>query len=481
MYGALLLALACGPAADTGLTDPDALWHDVDAYAVFRGDQAGELSGWSVDGVGDVSGDGVPDLVIGASLADEHDRLAHGDADDIPPGAAYVFHGPVDPGEHLLGEADAFLVGLDAYDTVARSVAGVGDVDGDGIGEVLVGAMHVDGEDDDEDMGCAYLVRGPVSGSIDLANADVALYGRDKYAHLGAMVAAAGDMNGDGLADLLLGSHLAGGTAYSGEVYVVHGPVDVPTGSRISDVADGMVFADGANALGKALAGAGDVDGDGLDDVVVAAPLDEVNGPYAGAVYVIAGPMPLDVVVSDGAIAALRGRAGDSAGTWVAGAGDTNADGYADVLVGAHKDPSGGVDAGAAHLLTGPLTTSGDLADLAVTITGAAPNDKLGFMLDAAGDVDGDGAGDLVFGAPQSSLGATFGGAAYLVPGPVEGSGSVVELAMRALAGTEEMAMFGFVAGGGDLTGDGVPDVLSAAPFAGDISGAVYLFSGSTL
>ncbi len=370
------------------------------ADAKLVGEDRGDQVGSSVSGTGDVDADGHDDLLLGAS--------SHGAT-----GAAYLVYGPVS-GALDLSLADAKLVGEDlgADDhRAAGSVSRAGDNDADGHDDILVGTWL-----DSMTPGIAYLVHGPITGTFDLALADAKLELDLAYSAV-SIVSAAGDVDADGHDDLLIGAPYD--DLYDGSAYLVRGPVsgvvDLPLG-HTKLLGDGN---SAYHEVGRAVSGAGDIDGDGNDDLLIGAPGDDEGGSLAGAAFVVLGPGPEGTHdLADVAEAKLVGTAYDSAGGMVAGAGDVDLDGDDDLLVGA-SNATGRANAelaGAAYLVLSPVAGTMDLSGADIRFAGEYRRDNAGSG-GGAGDVDGDGRPDLLLSAPNDDDGGSDAGAAYLIYG----------------------------------------------------------------
>jgi hypothetical protein len=323
----------------------------------------GDQLGRAVAGAGDVNGDGLADVVIGTEEANQRN------------GRAWVVFGsasnaPVDVG--ALGDRGFAIEGTGwAGGFLGASVAGAGDVDRDGLSDILIGAPYAS-PNGRVASGTVYVVFGKASaGTVDTAALDTQGFRIDGAADddaLGESVSAAGDVNGDGFEDLIVGRNVFHTDARLASAYVVFGrtsprTVDLATLDTQGFRIDGT--ANGDDELGRSVAGAGDVDGDGLADVIVGAPnrgrTDDLYPP--GSAYVVFGKVStatVDLTVPspawvrmDGGIGTLDAD-GDQAGVSVAGAGDVDRDGVADVIVGApFTDGLDRVNAGAAYVVYG--------------------------------------------------------------------------------------------------------------------------------
>lgn len=428
-------------------------------------------AGYAVAGAGDVDNDGYDDVLVGAYY--------NGDAGPQA-GSVYLIFGEANPASSSLSAAVTFT-GEATEDSAGISVAGAGDVDADGYMDLLIGAMG--NADGGAYAGAAYLVLGGRSlSSVSLASADAQYSGVDEQSLAGRRVAGAGDVDADGYADLLVG--VSGNGSYEashpGTAYLVLGQASPRSTALSSAIAyEGEENGDYA---ASSVAGAGDVDGDGYDDMLVGADYNDDAGSSAGAAYLLlGGASPGSGSLSD-ALEFTGEAAGDHAGCSVAGAGDVDADGYADFLVGAYLNDDGGTSAGAAYLVLGSTgLTSGTLGDATAAYDGAAAGDEAGGSVAGAGDVDGDGADDLLVGADANDSGASGAGAAWLVFGSASPASLLLsDAAQFAGEAADDSAGVG-VAGAGDFDGDGRADVLIGADEnddGGTEAGAAYLVLG---
>ena len=305
------------------------------------GIDAADRSGYSVSGAGDVNGDGLADLIVGAYVADP--------GGDSSAGESYVVFGKADSATvnlGALGNGGFRLDGIDAADRSGYSVSGAGDVNGDGLADLIVGAPGAGSEG-----GESYVVFGKAdSAAVNLGalgNGGFRLDGIDLEDFSGFSVSGAGDVNGDGLADLIVGAPSAGTNA--GESYVVFGKAD-SAAVNLGALGNGGFRLDGIDLndfSGYSVSGAGDVNGDGLADLIVGAPGAEAGGRLrAGESYVVFGNAD-GAGVNLGALGSggFRLAGGDTSvlsGRSVSGAGDVNGDGLADLIVGAADMPPGG-------------------------------------------------------------------------------------------------------------------------------------------
>ncbi len=442
--------------------------------ATLTGEANRDRFGYSVASAGDVNGDGFSDIIAGAPFRD-----VAGCADC---GQASIYHGSASgigttPATVLLGEsiADEFAT------SVGGSVAGVGDVNGDGFADVLVGAPMYDAGIPDANRGRAYLYLGSTTGINPTPAAIFA--GVNDNDQFGRNVAGAGDVNGDGFADIIIGAQFVDNPAAPlpsnfGRAYIFLGSATGIAGG-LASIAD--IVLDGENEgdeFGSTVASAGDVNGDGFADVLVGAPLYGTRN--TGRVYLFlggaTGTAPTPAAILDGA------ANGDQFGAAIAGAGDVNGDGFADVLVGAPlADAAGTPNVGSAYVFLG--NAGGLDSTPAATIVGTQQDGRLGAAVAGAGDVNNDGFADVLVGIPLANgLGGNRNGQTDLYLGS---AAVMTSTPARSITGTANNDRLGSSVGGaGNVNGDSFDDVIVGAPFAdggGNDRGSVAVYHGGPI
>ncbi len=426
----------------SSLSGTKSLGEGQSADVTFLGKASTDQLGRSSSAAGDVNGDGFDDIILGAYTNDDGAANA---------GAAYIFFGASNlSGTKSLGggqSADVTVLGKAASDFLGFSVSEAGDVNGDGFDDVIVGAYTND-DGPGIDAGTVYIFFGAstLSGTKRLGggqSADVTILGKAAYDKLGISVSGAGDLNGDGFDDVIMGAQINddGPGLNAGAAYIFFGASALSGtkslgGGQSADVT--VLGKADSDYLGFSVSGVGDVNGDGFDDVIVGARLnDDGPGNTAGAAYIFFGASTLSGTKSLGegqsADVTFLGKAdGDRLSFSVSGAGDLNDDGFDDVIVGSHVNDDGpGIDAGAAYIFFGASTLSGTKSlgegqSADVTVLGKADSDFLGVSASGAGDLNGDGLPDFSVGAHLNNdgPGTNNAGAAYIFFGSSSLSGT---------------------------------------------------------
>jgi len=488
-----LLLLSFPVLAGTNLDLASSTSYNIRLDGASDGDFAG-----SAVAAGDINGDGVEDLVVGANATDYTGLQA---------GSVYVVYGgaAVSGNIDLNAHYDARFDGGAAGDQLGSSVA-CGDVNGDGYCDILMGAYLADNSA--ADSGSVYLVYGSasLSGVKSLtaeANYSARFDGAVANANLGYSFGLC-NVNGDTRSDLVLGAPRDG----SGEAYLIYGPASFPTkvmtmsASAYYDAR--FIGATLGDRFGSTIA-LGDVNGDSQDDILVGAYLADNNGRTdSGSVYLINGAAsysPKDRSMSNASYYAARfdgaqsqdelGNPGEELGRAKSLAvGDVNGGGRADLVLGAHKAQSG---AGSAYFISGEATLSGSI-DLNSTTSynyrfdGAASGDRLGTSV-ALGIINADSLRDLLLGAAYADNNSrTDSGSVYVIYGTSEGYATKVvtvsasaNYALR-FDGATDQDKLGYSLAAGDVNGDSSDDPIMGA-FAADNngranSGSVYSYSG---
>jgi len=451
--------------------------------------QRDAMLGWSVAGAGDVDADGYHDVIVSAPYYD---------AGQTNEGAAFVFRGgPLPTANGDPGNAAAQLE-LDQPAAGVSGVASAGDVNGDGFSDVIVYSLS--------NGGAAYLFLGSASGigSGNPASAATRLTS-DQPAHALYNSASAGDVNGDGFDDVIVGGRTDNGQSYSGLALIFLGSASgIPDGTP----ATAATQIDGPNApYGFVVAGAGDVNGDGYADVIV-------GQSDAGAFLFLGSPTGIaSGATANAATQFTSDQPGSGFGSPVASAGDVNGDGYADVLISAphyyrNEGPFGSTGSvfvfhgSASGISSGySLNAATRLAGDTAYSPGGNPNvpGQFGYSAAGAGDVNGDGYDDVIVANPAQAAPYEGGGAAWVFLGSPAGIPSGrFDTAAAQLAPDQHWificppncgedyppALGVSVAGAGDVNGDGFDDVIAGAPgynYDGLTvdSGAAFIYTGS--
>lgn len=476
------------------------------------GAQSTDMSGFSVSEIGDINGDSVTDLIIGAPHAD---RVA-----DENQGKSFVVFGQsgFSAASFNLASLDGsngfVITGIDSLDESGTRVRNAGDINNDGTPDLVIGAPMAD-HAAGIDAGEAYVIYGsdqPFPANINLEDLDgsngFVLQGADAGDLLGGSVSAAGDFNNDGIDDLIVGAYQAdNGAGDEGEAVVLFGSGSgFPAAVSVTDLdgSNGLVFRgiDAGDLAGRSVSAAGDPNADGIDDIIIGASLASAPGQFSGEAYVVFGSsQPFSASFELSTLDGLNGfvisgaPANEELGESVSGLGDINDDGFDDLLIGA---PGAAVAAepqvGRAYLVFG--TNGGFPQNLDVSalngsngfvLNGVMAASRSGDVVSNVGDFNGDGFNDLLVGAGNASIdGRAAAGQAYLLFGSDLGFASSIDLVSLPadrgflLNGSIPGEMAGIsVSGGGDFNNDGLCDVLIGAFGGASGAGTSYLLFGN--
>ena len=480
----LVLICAAVVWAPSALADVPTSLLDTDADATWTGETSSDYAGRTLSGNADVNGDGYPDLLVGAYGSDDGGGSGTGES-------YLLLGGPTRwSGDSGLDAADASWVGTASLEYTSLELGLVSDMDGDGFDEIAIGTYE--NYEVANDAGKLYLIYGEAAAGwghdVSLSSADAGWLGEEEYDRVGRSVAGLGDVNGDGLGDLLVGGCWNSSVNYKGgEAYLLLGDATRASGDlSMADASASFTGAAESDYLGRSVGGIGDVDGDGLADMAAAAYCyDHIDASgttlsNAGKVYIIQGRSSgwaVDQPVESYADASFVGEAAsDYAGLVVSPAGDVDADGYRDVLVGAYKSDLAAGDAGAVYLLLGQASGwSGEssLSTADAVYTGEDALDYAGRSATGVGDVDADGFDDLLIGATGADDAGSNSGRVYLVLGSAAPAGGSLAGADSIIDGTDDNAELPYVlAWAGDLDGGGFADLVLPAYKHDDTSGS---------
>ncbi|GGH69742.1 hypothetical protein GCM10011318_11070 [Phaeocystidibacter marisrubri] len=424
---------------------------------IFESNQAGAYFGYAVSSAGDVNGDGYSDVIVGAYYYD------NGQSDE---GAVYVYLGSA---TGLSSTPANIFESNQAGAYFGNSVSTAGDVNGDGYSDVIVGAYYYTNGQSDE--GAAHVYLGSSTG-LSSTPANI-LESNQAGAYFGYAVSSAGDVNGDGYSDVIVGAYrYDNGQSEEGAAYVYLGSATGLSSTPANIFESNQVSA----RFGSSVSSAGDVNGDGYSDVIVGANQYTNGQSNEGAAYVYLGSStglsstPANIFESN--------QAGAFFGNFVSSAGDVNGDGYSDVIVGAYAYDNGQSNEGRAYVYLGSST--GLSSTPANIFESNQVSANFGNSVSSAGDVNGDGYSDVIVGANRYDNGQSDEGAAFVYFG---GASELSSTPVGQWTLNQAYANFGYsVSSAGDVNGDGYEDVIVGANYydnGQNLEGAAFVYLGS--
>ncbi|EKD50620.1 MAG: hypothetical protein ACD_62C00479G0001 [uncultured bacterium] len=381
------------------------------ANVTFVGEAANDYLGLAIASAGDVNGDGLGDFMIAAK---------GNDAGGSNAGKVYLIYGrdfstddaTVD-GVFDLTQANFIIKGQAANNYFGHALASAGDVNADGYGDIMISS-----KDYNSAQGRIYLFQGgSLSGTVSASSATATFTGEGIGETAGYALSTAGDFNADGYDDLVISAYYNGDMTYTGKIYVLYGSATLSGNTSLSDATLTYEAEEYRDYAGNSVSGGQDINGDGIDDIIVGAAA--YGATDDGRVYVLYGSSTTltgTEFLHDANVIFYGENSGDNAGISVQLLKDMNGDDLGEILIGAHRNDQTATNAGKVYLIMGSASlTSVTLNDTttSATLLGVAAGDYAGYGLSDAGDVNGDDILDFFIGAYGTTNGTVYGILSY--------------------------------------------------------------------
>ncbi len=468
-------------------TDVNVSVVDVSFHGETSYDQAGW--GWAVSGItgsGDVNGDGYDDILIGALDNDRNGNRA---------GAAFLFFGQAGNWSIDMdaSNADAIFVGEYPLDSAGISVCIAGDINGDDYDDILISSISND--EGGKDAGQVYLIFGKSSGwlmNTNLSTADASFIGEAINDSVGQNIDGAGDVNGDGYDDFLIGSESnSEGGSFAGQVYLIFGKASGwSMNTSLSNVNASFLGVSNDSMVGDDIAGVGDVNNDGFDDILIGAGEWISPSRFEHRTYLFYGKntgWSMDTKITDANVTFFEETWNNAWELSIAGAGDVNGDSIDDIIIGYPGNHDAGLRAGKSYLIFGQTSKwSGriGLSSADASFVGENSWYDSGWKVEGGGDVNGDGYDDILimaFGEIADIPSHFRNNEVYLILGKASGWSKDRSLSSADASFVSESSgdYFGCVIViAGDVNCDGFDDILITAfrnNEGGSYAGQIYL------